>query len=288
MLPQISAFPNLSNYKSLLKNWPALSNSSSPQSSYLPSEDCPSVFINHSFPESKEYHSFSNKGEVEILLEVVKDLLDNNPNLTGKQIGIISPYAAQVGLIYETFRSNLAVWTRFFKSETNVPDPSSSGLYKKLMDKLSEIQVDTVDGFQGQEKEIIIFSTVRSNILGNLGFLKDKRRLNVALTRSKNGLFVLGNIETLRLGGTWIGNGSWSHKFEPDWIRKRDFGDVDIELVSGSEGAVWRDYVTWLEENRLVRDWVKKGGEVERVADEGRDVERRREREEIWEVFASY
>jgi len=117
--------------------------------------------------------------------------------------------------------------------------------------------------------------------------------LNVALTRSKNGLFVVGNIETIRKGGSWMGNGSTSHKFDPDWIRRRDFGDVDVELVSGSERSVWRDYVRWLEDNKLVRDW-KNQRRVDEVdifdgnGNVGLRDEKRRSEPEFLEPFIEY
>ena len=61
----------------------------------------------------------------------------------------------------------------------------------------SSVEIKTVDGFQGREKEIIILSLVRSNNSGNIGFLNDQRRLNVAITRAKRKLIIAGHAATM-------------------------------------------------------------------------------------------
>ncbi|MDE5713859.1 MAG: C-terminal helicase domain-containing protein, partial [Muribaculaceae bacterium] len=59
------------------------------------------------------------------------------------------------------------------------------------------ISVNTVDGFQGQERDVIVISMVRSNDNGNIGFLRDLRRMNVAMTRARMKLLIVGNVPTL-------------------------------------------------------------------------------------------
>lgn len=68
---------------------------------------------------------------------------------------------------------------------------------------LDAIEVSTIDGFQGQEKEIIIFSCVRTNRSKGIGFLSDSRRLNVAITRAKSSLFLLGKASNLMQNSLW-------------------------------------------------------------------------------------
>lgn len=67
----------------------------------------------------------------------------------------------------------------------------------------SEIKVNTVDSFQGQEKDVIIVSTVRANPSGLIGFLNDDRRTNVAITRSKHLLIIIGHLKTLSTSKSW-------------------------------------------------------------------------------------
>jgi regulator of nonsense transcripts 1 len=65
------------------------------------------------------------------------------------------------------------------------------------------IKVSTVDAFQGQERDVIIISCVRSNAERVIGFVRDEKRLNVAITRAKYALFVFGNVDTLSSNETW-------------------------------------------------------------------------------------
>jgi superfamily I DNA and/or RNA helicase len=95
------------------------------------------------------------------------------------------------------------------------------------------VEVNTVDGFQGREKDIIIFSTVRSNInskkptLGRLdlllGFLTDIRRMNVSLSRARVCLIVVGDLRTLNLNKQWRGLIDFAVKnqaaYNTDYIR---------------------------------------------------------------------
>ena len=133
-----------------------------------------------SFKEEFIGESFGrvNKAEAELTLLA----LQNYFNKIGKQrllderidVGVISPYRAQVQLL----RRMLMKW-EFFKP------------FRR------QISVNTVDGFQGQERDIIVISLVRSNDDGQIGFLRDLRRMNVAITRARMKLIILGDRDTM-------------------------------------------------------------------------------------------
>lgn len=117
-------------------------------------------------------------------------------------VGIISPYAAQVNRLIHLQKLSLNDNSRVDVNAEMIDSGTAD-----LTSATSEISVRvcTVDSFQGQECDIIIFSTVRSNKGRKLGFLKDERRLNVAITRARFSLIVVGNAHTLASDDNWHG-----------------------------------------------------------------------------------
>ncbi|MCK8824123.1 IGHMBP2 family helicase [Fuchsiella alkaliacetigena] len=115
-------------------------------------------------------NSIENSIEADIVVEIAEEAL--KLTISPTDIAVITPYKDQVELINQ-----------------------------KLM--LEELEVNTVDGFQGREKEVIILSLVRSNQYQNIGFLRDLRRLNVSLTRAKRKLIVVGDSATISCNDTY-------------------------------------------------------------------------------------
>ena len=119
-----------------------------------------------------------NRAEADLTLSTLQEYFDkigkNRILEESIDVGIISPYRAQVQLLRKMIRQK-----EFFRP------------YRRL------ISVNTVDGFQGQERDIILISLVRSNDGGEIGFLRDLRRMNVAITRARMKLIILGNAATM-------------------------------------------------------------------------------------------
>ncbi|MBO7139420.1 MAG: AAA family ATPase [Prevotella sp.] len=122
--------------------------------------------------------SHFNEGEARLTilaLQAYYELIGRERILEERlDVGIISPYRAQVQLLRRLLKKS-----EFFKP------------YRRL------ISVNTVDGFQGQERDIIVISLVRSNDEGQIGFLRDLRRMNVAITRARMKLIILGDRSTM-------------------------------------------------------------------------------------------
>ena len=184
MHPTIREFPSSRFYDNRLEDG-CSSSERPPAAGFLwPDWDKPVAFVpvHGSEMEEESGSSRSNMDEAAVVVQVVNDLLLPG-DLSPEDIGVISPYAGQVRLIRSM-----------------------------IEDTIEGLEVKSVDGYQGREKEIIVLSTVRANENGKVGFLSNYRRLNVALTRAKRGLIVIGDDRTLRNDHTWA---SWL-----DWINE--------------------------------------------------------------------
>ena len=143
-----------------------------------PSEN--SEYSDKSFKETFIGESFGriNKDEAELTLNTLQQYFEriSKQRLLDERIdvGIISPYRAQV-----QYLRRLLMKREFFKP------------FRR------QISINTVDGFQGQERDIIVLSMVRSNDDGQIGFLRDLRRMNVAITRARMKVIILGDVATL-------------------------------------------------------------------------------------------
>jgi superfamily I DNA and/or RNA helicase len=162
----------------------------------LPLSELPIEFFDTagaSYDEEPEpdSQSRSNPLEAEFVARKVQALID--AGLSVSEIGVIAPYNAQVRLL-----------------RTLLP--------------LAGLEIDTVDGFQGREKEAVLVSLVRSNTDGEIGFLSEVRRTNVALTRARRKLLVVGDSATLA-----------AHPFYERWIEY--IGTLDAHR------SVWEEIV---------------------------------------------
>jgi len=193
MHPTIRDFPSGRFYDGRLEDGADALSRTAPAGVSWPDWDNPVAFIPVEGAEIADEmgSSRSNMDEAAIVVQMVTQILEAM-ELSTADIGVISPYAGQVRLLNSLFEQSGGT--------------SEGGRFHGL-------EVKTVDGFQGREKELIIISTVRSNEQGTVGFLKDRRRLNVAMTRAKRGLLVIGDSKTLRHDPSWA---SWL-----DWVEEK-------------------------------------------------------------------
>ncbi|XP_030913103.1 probable helicase senataxin [Geospiza fortis] len=190
MHPDICLFPSKYVYGRTLKTAKAIEenrcSSEWPFQPYL-------IFDVADGREERDNDSYSNPREVKLVMELIRTIKEKRKDLGLRRIGIITPYSAQKKKIQEQLDS-------VFKN-------NSPG------------EVDTVDAFQGREKDCIIVSCVRANssegstpphvqansFKGSIGFLASLQRLNVTITRARFSLFILGRLQTL------MGDENWNH-----------------------------------------------------------------------------
>ncbi|MEW5310681.1 MAG: hypothetical protein WDW38_002453 [Sanguina aurantia] len=182
MHPCLSVFPSNTFYEGTLQNGTGVGDRILTDVDFpWPNPDKPMMFyVQLGLEEmSGSATSFLNRTEATNVEKVVTRLLTNG--LSPSQIGVITPYEGQRAHVVSVMLRN---------------GTQRQELYK-------EIEVSSVDAFQGREKDIIVLSCVRSNEQQSIGFLSDPRRLNVALTRAKYGLIILGNPRVLSKQPLW-------------------------------------------------------------------------------------
>ncbi|XP_058270980.1 probable helicase senataxin isoform X1 [Hemibagrus wyckioides] len=182
MHPDICEFPSKYIYNNNLKSDPEtaqkLCSISWPFEAYR-------VFDVTDGKERKQGDSYSNAKEVKLVVVLYKLLGENHAKRKEKQqmrIGIITPYNAQKQRITEALDNDI----------------------DKELKKGIHVEVDTVDGFQGREMDCIIVSCVRaSSENGSIGFVANRQRMNVTITRAKSSLYILGHLRTLTEHSDW-------------------------------------------------------------------------------------
>jgi len=182
MHPVLSEWPSNTFYEGTLRNGKTEFECENPavEMPFLPRE-MPMLF--HISSGSEELAgsgtSYINQKEAEVVERIVTVLMKGGA--LPAEIGIITPYEGQRAFVKSYIHKN-------------------GNMKKELYE---EIEVASVDAFQGREKDYIILSCVRSNDNQGIGFLKDPRRLNVALTRARYGVFIVGNPNVLARNSLW-------------------------------------------------------------------------------------
>lgn len=181
MHPDISRFPSVQFYNSRLSDGEGMrAKTTRSWHAHMPLTPYRFFDITSRHQQNVKSKSFFNTAEAKVALELVKQVMLMLPTAMFRgKIGIISPYKEQIRVLRDVFQRQ----------------------YGNAI--FNEIDFNTVDGFQGQEKEIIIMSCVRASDTGSVGFLSDVRRMNVALTRARTTLWILGNKSSLKRDKIW-------------------------------------------------------------------------------------
>ena len=181
MHPALSIFPSNMFYNGALKNAVHSSERTRNLAFPWPRSDMPMMFwcVQGSEDPGSSGRSFLNRMEATCVEKVVERFI--NCGIPGDRIGVITPYDSQRTLLRQVLSRHM-----------------------EKAEEVKKVEIASVDEFQGRENDYIIFSCVRSNSDGVLGFLNDMRRLNVAITRAKYGIVIIGNPNTLRSHPIWV------------------------------------------------------------------------------------
>ncbi|KAG7195693.1 uncharacterized protein KQ657_002075 [Scheffersomyces spartinae] len=221
MHPAISDFPRRVVYNNLLKDGIDASHRkmegipSNPVFFWNTGGKCSEGRVRVRYREDAGF-SFSNQGEAKRIVTILTKLIYEK-NIPRSSIGIVTPYSGQRNLISSILAENELInpdkldiqeeidRDDFFESATtiNYNNNNNNGKQNRkngTIQIVNGIMVASIDAFQGREKDFMVMSCVRSNDTNQIGFLADERRLNVALTRAKFGLILVGDYKCLSNG----------------------------------------------------------------------------------------
>ncbi|KAJ6701266.1 REGULATOR OF NONSENSE TRANSCRIPTS 1-LIKE PROTEIN [Salix koriyanagi] len=208
MHPSLSEFPSNSFYEGTLQNGVTVNERQSPGIDFpWPVPNRPMFFYVQMGQEeiSASGTSYLNRTEAANVEKIVTTFLRSG--VVPSQIGVITPYEGQRAYIVNYMSRNGALRQQLYK----------------------EIEVASVDSFQGREKDYIILSCVRSNEHQGIGFLNDPRRLNVALTRARYGIVILGNPKVLSKQPLW--NSLLTHYKEHECLVEGPLNNLKQSMV---------------------------------------------------------
>ena len=181
--PSIGEYPSCRYYEARLRPGREASDFALPLGFPWPNEACPVCFVPAAGSEERGPHgrSFQNVDEATMVSSIVGSLMDGDAG----ELAVLATYAAQVVVLKDVLARQVE----------------------------QGVVIETIDAFQGREADVVVVSLVRSNTKKRLGFVEDERRMNVALTRGRNGIIVLGDPCTLEddalAWGDWI---RWARK----------------------------------------------------------------------------
>lgn len=206
MNPDISYFPSKEFYQGILKDGPNMAAVTA-----RPWHSDPRFpkyrFYGVAGEMSKRSNSFQNVEEAKVAVDMISELFRRFPDVDwNNTIAVLAPYKAQAHLLRDKFRASF-----------------DSRIFEK-------VSVSTIDAFQGQEKDIIIFTTVRASEHGSIGFVGDVQRLNVAITRARSSLWIVGHPQSLSRNFVWqrlINDAQRRNLFVPH-VRAGDFSSGTV------------------------------------------------------------
>lgn len=198
MHPEIRNFPSLYFYKNSLIDGPNIQRYNQPF--YKSGVFGPYVIYNiQEGRESRDDISFENSFEAQFIISLLIEFSKSYSNLN--VFFVLKKKKITTLFFFPTIQTSIGILTPYRAQRKRLEEEAKKAQFPSHFYK--RIEFKTIDGSQGQEKDIIIFSCVRSSDHKSVGFLQDLRRLNVAITRAKYSNIIVGSVSTLVKSEVW-------------------------------------------------------------------------------------